>query len=388
MASSLWAKRLERIAAVLFVAAALAHLLWSLHRISSTLAPDFSIFYHATRDVVAGINPYTDTGLYTVYNYPVITNILYLPLSYLPYHVAQAIYVYISALAVIAIVYLSDRIVFPTRSLIRLCVITGLAFEAFPVKFTLGMGQSNALAFFLLLTGFRLWQRDRHLPAGFLVGLAILYKPILAFFLLFFVIYKAWRVMYGTAAVLAGSLAVVLALDRINLLAVYGMGVLQPLMTQNGRGVYYNQGVTGFAGRLPVSPFLQVCLAALFSVFVLFLASKRLRRTAPAYVFALLTSLLPLIHTLSWQHHFLILILPFLTALYASRSPGKKLALGIAYVLVAGNIRNPALFSRFPLSLVLSHAFFGGCILFLLLYSNRALHLSKQKRLLRDTMKA
>lgn len=342
----------------------------SLFRIITTSAPDFSVFYQATNDLKQHINPYQDHTLYTAFAYPPVTSVLYLPLLLLNYPTAQAVFVLLSAGSVYLIIYLSLRLAFPAFSLKYFSIFTSLTLLSFPTKFTLGMGQSNLVGYCLLLLGFCLYMRERHIKGGFFLGLAITIKPIIGFMLLFFMLRRAWRtVVAAMASILTISLfaGIIFGFETY---VYYISSIIPNLLNPDGREVYYNQGAMGFVARLTESAVFRQITSLLISLVIIsiliyFVLNNRVGRK---YQFALFLAALPLVNTLSWQHHFVLLIFPFILTAALIPNAGKQriaflVGLITAYILVSVNIKTPSQLVSWPQILLLSHVFYGAIIL-------------------------
>ena len=75
-------------------------------------------------------------------------------------------------------------------------ILLSLALISFPVKFTLGMGQMNLIAFAFLISSYLFYKEKKTNLAGLLLGNAFLLKPILGFSLIFFVLKKRMETNY------------------------------------------------------------------------------------------------------------------------------------------------------------------------------------------------
>ncbi|HEX8965782.1 MAG TPA: glycosyltransferase 87 family protein, partial [Patescibacteria group bacterium] len=118
----------------------------------NSFLPDFHVFYFSAIDLLQSRNPYADTLLFTQLNYPIISLMPFLLLTFFPFYFASKIYIILNILALMGILFLSLKIVkqFSIRSFLAFLV---LSLFFFPVSFTLGMGQVNLIAYFLLLLG-------------------------------------------------------------------------------------------------------------------------------------------------------------------------------------------------------------------------------------------
>ncbi len=342
----------------------------SIYLTIATFAPDFSVLWMGAKDLAKGFNPYINPNLFTGIGYPPNSLIFYIPFTVLPYQIAQGIFVFLSVLAMFGSILLSFKLVGKGRiGLVSLLLAISLTFFSFPTRFTLGMGQNNLIAFFLLLLVYYLYKEEKMGRAGLILGLVVSLKTIFAFFILFFLLRKQWRVV-GFAIL---TIAVVVGITSIfsipNLYRYYLKEVVPPLLNLPGREVYYNQGFMGFIARLTSDIVLRRYIWVVLSfVLIYFLFKFRKIKDTNLYFSIFIVALL-LIDTLSWQHHFVWLIFPFIVIakeLYKRKLKLLYLILGVAYLLISWNFKNPAKFMEFPVSLVLSNTFYGGVILLLL----------------------
>lgn len=356
----------------MFSLAVLIHISISLEKIITTSAPDFHVFYQSAYDVVHAINPYEDRTLPTGFGYPVATSILYVPFLIVPRSLAQGLFIVGSAVSVPIIVYLCLQLT-KRFSWSYFLVFTSLAFLSFPVKFTLGMGQSNLVAFLLLLLSFFFYKKRMLTMSGIFLGLSIVMKPLIAFLLLFFLFNKAWKVIVIAIVVAIGFILPTLFIFGTDIYVYYFTQFVPHLLNVGGREIYYNQGIMGFVARLTDNLMLRKIVPFISSVFLIsfisfFMLKNKLKENMQ---FALLLSVLVLIDTLAWQHHFVFLIFPYIliaTWMLEKRMFGQLTILVISYILVGLNIKNSSSFSTFPYTVFLSHAFYGAVILLCLLF--------------------
>jgi len=357
----------------LFCTLVLVYSFISLIRIITTKAPDFEIFYYSTLDFVKGINPYTDKNLFTIYNYPPETNLIYLPLILFSYQTAQAIYILLSYLAIFFIVFYSLKIIKLKSSFLTYWLIVCLALLSFPVKFTLGMGQANLLAYLLLIVSYHFFQQKKDFPAGLFLGIAVIFKPIFIFVSLFYFLQKSYKTIFTTTAVIF-VLAMIVFLIRPDFHAFYFKALTGNVFSFSGTEVYYNQGALGFISRLTpdintrkISLYIFDFLAILLTTY--YLTKHKLKKELQ---FAIVLTLLPIVNTMSWQHHFVVLIFPFILAYYLLKNKKVLISiLALTYLLVSFNIKKPV-YGSFLFSLILSHQFLGAVLLYLLLISNKS----------------
>lgn len=345
----------------------------SIYKIVTTIAPDFTIYYQSTVDLAHKINPYTAKNMQTLFIYPPVTTLLYLPLIIFSYSLSQGIFVVLSALTVPSIVFISIKLLGKKISWEALFIFTALSFLSFPTKFTLGMGQVNLIALFFLMVGYYFYKNNR-LPVSILfLTLSFLAKPILCFMILFFIAQKAWKILFYLLLTCLFLFLFSSVLYGYGMESYYQYHIVPDLISStSGREVYYNQGLMGFISRLTIDPNLRKYLSIFLDIVIFgygcYIMMKN--KVQKNMQFAIFLTLLPLLDTLSWQHYFVFLIFPFILAASLIHEKKKYLLsipLIIAYLLISWNFKNPSAFSGFPEILLLSNTFFGGLILLALL---------------------
>jgi len=347
------------------------HTLSAFLKIIGTTAPDFSVYYYSTLDLVHNINPYTDKKLFTVFNYPILTNLVYLPFILLPYQLAQGLFIFLSLISIIGIVYFSFKLLKIKLSIYSFLLVLSLTFLAFPIKFTLGMGQSNLLAYFGLLFGIWLYQKKQIAQSGLVVGMVILIKPILGIFLLYFLIKRPKMIIYSFLIIITAFLITVF-FGKFPLYVYYLKHLIPNLFSSQGKEVYYNQSLTGFISRLDFNQNLGQWFNYLISISLTIYVILKLKNQKTNHSIATLLCLLLIINPLSWQHHFVFLIFPFILVGKTLNKKSLKniIALIIIYFLLSTNIQNPQQLSNFPFSLILSHYLYGTILLLFILLDN------------------
>ena len=320
---------------------------YSIFRITRDTAPDFSVYYGVAQNALSGKGIYGDPHLFTGYGYPPYSILPYLPLALLPYHVSQSIWIIGSFIGLIASVFLSFKLYYKKASFQTKAIACALAFLAFPSRFTLGMGQSNLIVLFVLLSS--LVYRS-----GILMGLAWILKPQLMILAVLLIIKRQWKIF------IPSFLVVLLAALSTGFVfgwpwyQQYFTRELPMLMEFRGREIYYNQGIEAFVSRLGM-PWLSIIL----KVVVLIVAFFSVRKQTFIHAVPLVLSLLLLIMPLSWQHHY-VFLLPAMIFLWRYF---QSTLFWIAMVLVSFNIKEPSLYGP----IVLSHVFFGNTLVFWLL---------------------
>lgn len=354
------------VVSLLITTVTLVHISSSILKIVSTQAPDFRVLFLAAKDLPSGLNPYLNPEIFTGVGYPPNTLLFYLPLIIFPYIQAQAIFVFLSFASTVAVVCMSLKIGKGKVPMTWFMGALSLTLLSFPTKFTLGMGQNNTIAFLILLLSFFFYKKGKDLWSGILLGLAASFKTVFGFFFLFYLLKKRWKlVLWGVVTVVSFVLATGFLFD-FGLYKFYVEKVIPPLLNFGGREIYYNQGLTGFVSRLTESVSVRRNLHLILSALLVFVSSLlTLKRGEDVLNFSLFIITLLLIDTLSWQHHFIWLIFPFIVI--ALRLAKKKdlylwTILIISYFLVSWNFKNPEIYP----TILLSNTFYGASILYLM----------------------
>ena len=341
----------------------------SLTRGIFSIAPDFGVLWTGAGDLIKGNNPYTNPNLFTGIGYPPNSLLFYLPFTLIPYQTAQGLFTILSFVSSIGIILVSFKILRGNFFWQTFLVAFSLTFFSFPTKFTLGMGQNNLIAFFLLILAYYFYKERKLESAGFILGMSIALKTIFVFFVLFFVLKKQWKIVIFTVLMMVTTVVITAFFFDSNLYIYYIKEVVPPLFNLSGREIYYNQGVMGFVSRLISDLNIRKYLNLIMSLFVITMVSwpAFYKKFDKDLQFSLFVNAILLIDTISWQHHFVWLIFPFIVLTTYTLRRKLYWALGlvfVSYLLVSWNFKNPSQFSEFPLSLLLSNTFYGTLLLF------------------------
>src|SRR3990167_9555022 len=186
----------------------LISILRSLTLIIFSIAPDFGVLLMGAADLIRGNNPYINPRLFTGIGYPPNTLLFYLPFSLLPYQFAQVLFTFLSFGSFLGIIIISFQILKEKFSWLTFLVVFSLSLLSFPTKFTLGMGQNNLIAFLLLLLAYFFYKEGKLGRAGIILGLAISFKTIFVFFILFFVLKKQWKIVGFVILIIAVTVGI------------------------------------------------------------------------------------------------------------------------------------------------------------------------------------
>ncbi len=338
----------------------------SILKIVATTAPDFKILWSFAKYFQEGKNLYLNPNVPIPNPYPPMTFLFYLPLTYLPYQYAQALFIFLIFASLVVTVLVSLKLILGHIPLWEFLITFSLVLFSFPAKYTLGMGQQNSLAFLFLLFSYYFWRKKIPIFSGIFLAFSFSFKPVLGFVLFFFIFQRAWKVLFFAFLSILAEVGLILLIGD---LTFFGYWIKQSLfyLPLSGRDVYYNQGLTGFVSRLTGNIALIkniVLISSLAFISTTFLTVKN--KVDKNLSFSLFVISVPILDTLSWQHHFVWLIFPFvLLTTYAIRLKNAVILglIGMAYLLVSWNFKNPSLYLSFPKILLLSNQFYGAVIL-------------------------
>ena len=334
------------------------------------ITPDFQVLYLATKDFLSGLNFYQNKEIFTGVGYPPITLLFYAPLTIFSYPVAQTIFFIVNLILIAATVYLSFKIINQKPKVWHFLLALFLALISFPTKFTIGMGQNNLVSLFLILVSFYAYKNGKNSWAGILLGLVISLKTIFGFFLLFYLIKKRYKLIAYAFITIAVLFLVSILIGGIGLYGYYFEKVIPPLLNLTGREIYYNQGLMGFISRLTSDNNLRKIIWEIGSfILITFTSFKTLKTRNENLAFSLFIICLLLIDSLSWQHHFVWLIFPFIVIgkeIFRRKNVLFTPLYIMSYLLVSWNFKNPNFNFGVLNPLLLSHTFLGVMVLYLL----------------------
>jgi alpha-1,2-mannosyltransferase len=279
----------------------------------------------------------------------------------------------------------------------RIWLLAALFVFSWPFVICVHLGQLTPLTLLVISGLLWSWLDGQRMIAGICLALGILLKLPIAIFALFFIVRREWLLLLS-AAISFGA-AIIAGIIRFGWSA--HVDYLHMVIGKNENGLllaYNNQNLSAFVGRFlypptlldwsvkPVSDGLRLALLT-GSIAILAAASwKAWRkditddagRTAQFFTFVVASLL---VAPISWDHYYLLLIVPtFLLISESNRRVGTMAAIALSSLLVnmpvflGGSIPRSAisLVERYPAAMVLfSLPFIGGIIVFLLLVSFR-----------------
>lgn len=343
----------------------------SIIKIISTTAPDFSVFYQSAVNLLHHKNLYTDQRLYTGFGYPPYTALLFIPLTYLPYQIAQGIWIVTNTILLALCACLSLKLIYNNISLTHFLLIYSLMWLSFPTKFTFGMGQVNILALFIMLLALVEGQVGKKVTEGIYLGLLFILKPHFLIFLPIYMIRKRWKTLSLSLGLLFITGLGAGLLFGWGQFYTYVTRTVPELLVFQGREIYYNQGIGAFLSR--VQPIylasMETTIASILFVAGSFWLIWKNQIPIKSAVIGFIPVFL-LIEPLSWQHHY-VFLLPVFVALVRELKGHNLgiLVLGMSYLLISINIKQPQIYSDTLVgNIVLSHVFWGNLVLLFLLY--------------------
>ena len=293
---------------------------------SAPRADDFQDYLYAAQQIATGGNPYGDFlrnhvpwdwSLSSGYLYPPAFAALLIPLTWLPPDAAVRLWlVLIQGLVLASLVIVYARIGRPSRT--ELLVMTAVTTSFFPLAASVWTGAMNTLLLFLLTLAWAGWQGRRDVLSGAVIGVAAVFKVFPVALLPYLAWRRHWRLcaamcLAGLAGIAAGFLVTGVEHN------LYYFRELLPHLSA-GTGFRENQSLAGVATRLcdPATAdhggsagwcgrALGWPAAALVLALVMW-ASRRESRTG--LEFALAVCALPLISSVTWSFHLVLLLFP------------------------------------------------------------------------------
>ena len=351
-------------------------------------ADDFQDYLFAAQQIRNGADPSAgfvrnhvawDWSLSSGYLYPPLFATFLLPLTSLSNDLAVRVWLLLMQAAVFAsLVIIYRTIGRPSRT--ELLALTALLLTFFPLANSAAAGTMNATLLLLLTGAWACWLRRRDLSSGLLVGIAAVFK----LFPLALVPYLAWRRQWRilialTLTLFAGvGIGFLVTTPSHN---IYYFGEMLPHLSA-GTGFRENQSIAGFTARLCNSStstagggagwcgrVLDWPAVAALLLLVLY-ASRRSARTG--LEFALAVCALPLISSVTWSFHLVVLLLPITLLIrqvflrMVSRAAGRALLLAwlcfsvgpaVHYLLIVHPL--PSVAGRFGFLPIVITRFFG-----------------------------
>ena len=289
-------------------------------------ADDFQDYLFAAQQIAAGGDPYAnfirnhvpwDWSLSSGYLYPPAFAVTLIPLTWVANDLAVRIWLFLIQAAVLASLVIIYRSIGMPRRAEVLAVVAVLT-TFFPLANTVLAGTMNSVLLLLLTAGWASWLRRRDVVTGALVGVAAIFKLFPLALLPYLVWRRHWKLVAALCLTGVGGLAVGLVVTSLDHNIYYFRDMLPHLAA--GTGYRENQSLAGFTARICQPSTADAggsagwCGRLLDWPLILLLVVVVLRATSRAsrsgLEFGLAVSALPLISSVTWSFHLVILILP------------------------------------------------------------------------------
>ena len=304
------------------------------------------------------------------YLYPPLFAVLFAPLTLLPYEAAYLVWVALGAALLFASVWMlirqddaarQDRLRSP-GFLLPAAALVLMACSFYPVSRTVAVGQSSLLMLALMTGAFVALSRDgtaspegsrcRDILGATALACGILLKLTPALLLPWLVFRRRWRALAWCGVALAVLLGISVATAGLESHQVYFGRMISKL--SGGTAFYPNQSISGMLARAaggemrladlvdPASP--QVLIARLAAL-VLMVGGLLLiwrRRLDDTHAFSLLVLITLAISPISWEHHYVLALIPAWVLLKdadgGALGPVRAVASGAALAAVGSSI--------------------------------------------------
>jgi glycosyl transferase family 87 len=289
-------------------------------------ADDFQDYLLAAHQLATGGDPYAsfvrthvawDWSLSSGYLYPPAFAAFLIPLTWVSNDLAVRIWLILIQAAVVASLLIVYSVIGRPRRAELLCLVAVLT-TFFPLLSSDLTGTMNAILLLLLTVAWAAWQRRQDVASGAMVGLAAVIKLFPLALIPYLAWRRHWRLLAALGATLLGGLLLGFAVTSVDHNLYYFRDMLPHLAA--GTGYRENQSLAGFTARLCDPSLAETggsagwCGRLLDWPLVLALLAIVLTATSRAsrsgLEFALAVSTLPLISSVTWSFHLVILILP------------------------------------------------------------------------------
>ncbi|RJQ26510.1 DUF2029 domain-containing protein [Candidatus Parcubacteria bacterium] len=335
--------------------------------------PDFNIHYYAPGLVLKGLNPYVvQDRFFTQYVYPPFGLLFFLPFTFLPFLVAQKVWIVMSLMFFTASIYL----IFKTlnkkySSLMGLTLTAWFFIFYFPLKFSLGMGQINLLILFLVTLSIYLLNKKQDYLSGFFLAVSFVLKFFPVLFIPYLLLIRRWKVLISFVFSTVILNAVTFVFLKSDITIYFWKNIFLDLV-RSSKDYYYNQSLDGsFLRMFGQNSFSSgsVLVTALILLLVTFAVIYKNIKEKKYLINLHLSTLIVLslmVNKFSWQHHFVWLVIPGLFTLFyiLKNKLSKKylLVLLFGFLLTSLNFSDPGVV---PL-LFQSHVLMGAFVIWVL----------------------
>ncbi|HEX9094613.1 MAG TPA: glycosyltransferase family 87 protein [Candidatus Dormibacteraeota bacterium] len=289
-------------------------------------ADDFQDYLFAAHQLASGGDPYAnfirnhvpwDWSLSNGYLYPPAFAVFLIPLTWVSNDLAVRIWLVLIQAAIAASLLIVYAVIGRPKRGELLCLAAVLT-TFFPLSSTVLTGSMNSLLLLLLTAAWAFWQRRKDALSGVLVGVAAVFKLFPLALLPYLAWRRHWKLLGAVGATGLFGLVLGLAVTSFDHNLYYFRDMLPHLAA--GTGYRENQSLAGFTARICQPSTADGggsagwCGRALDWPLVLLLLLIVIRATSrpvrSGLEFALAVSTLPLISSVTWSFHLVVLILP------------------------------------------------------------------------------
>ncbi len=289
-------------------------------------ADDFQDYLFAAHQLASGGDPYAnfirnhvpwDWSLSSGYLYPPAFAVFLIPLTWVSNDLAVRIWLVLIQAAVSGSLLIVYAVIGRPRRDELLCLAAVMT-TFFPLASSVLTGTMNSLLLLLLTGAWACWQRRKDVLSGVLVGSAAVFKLFPLALLPYLAWRRHWKLLGAVGVTGLAGLALGLAVTSFDHNLYYFRDMLPHLAA--GTGYRENVSLAGFTARICQPSTANAggsagwCGRVLDWPLVLLLLFIVLRATSqPArsgLEFALAVSTLPLISSVTWSFHLVVLILP------------------------------------------------------------------------------
>lgn len=289
-------------------------------------ADDFQDYLFAAHQLASGGDPYAnfirnhvpwDWSLSSGYLYPPAFAVFLIPLTWVSNDLAVRIWLVLIQAAVAASLLIVYGVIGRPRRGELLCLAAVMT-TFFPLASSVLTGTMNSLLLLLLTGAWATWQRRQDVTSGVLIGAAAVFKLFPLALLPYLAWRRHWKLLAAVGVTGLAGLVLGLAVTSFDHNLYYFRDMLPHLAA--GTGYRENQSLAGFTARICQPSTANAggsagwCGRALDWPLVLFLLFIVLRATSrptrSGLEFALAVTTLPLISSVAWSFHLVVLILP------------------------------------------------------------------------------
>lgn len=324
------------------------------------------------------------SGTPTPFFYPPICILPFQFFTSLRFATARRVWVGISLLfALFSLPLLYQMVKTPIESFLKFSMILALIFLSYPLLYSLHLGQTTPMIFFFLCLIYSLTSCNRDRSAGIFLGIITLIKISPFLFIIYFL-------MRRRATIVFYSIITILVLTLISIL-IYGMPFylsyfnLVREISRFDLVAWNNQSISAFLVRFitnedvlkwhPISlvfPFNLCKFIFIFFFLITFLKQLKTYSAPFSLEYSAMIILILLLPSISWDHYFFYLIIPFiliidhLLGIQEKDYKSKIILASLAYILTNIEIDFLSFFSFYPQDwfgkLLVSRIFLGALI--------------------------